>query len=75
MVQVIQDVNDVARPGRPSNLKSDENIEAMKQILIANRQSLGDEAPEDVGTSPIDHAMQKPHRIQRTWLCANFSCS
>ena len=33
-----QNVNDDARPGRPNTLTTDENIEAVKKIILDNRR-------------------------------------
>ena len=33
-----EDVNDDARPGRPSTSTTDENIEALKKIVVDNRR-------------------------------------
>ena len=33
-----EDVNDDARPGRPSTLIIDENIEAVKEMILDNRR-------------------------------------
>ena len=33
-----EDVNDIARPGRRSTLTTDENIEAVKKIILDNRR-------------------------------------
>ena len=34
-----EDVNDDARPGRPSTSTTDENIEALKKMILDNRRT------------------------------------
>ena len=47
-----EDVNDDARPGRPSTSTSDENIEIVKQkMILDNRQITIREVADDVGIS------------------------
>lgn len=46
-----EDVNDDARPGRPSTSTTDENIEAVKKIVKKNRRITIREVAEDVGIS------------------------
>ena len=44
------DVNDNARPGRPSTSIIDENIEAVKNIILDNRRiTITEVADDDVG--------------------------
>ena len=47
----LADVNGDARPGRPSTSKTDENIEAMKKMILANRRITIRELADDVGIS------------------------
>ena len=44
-----EDVRDDARPGRPSTLTTDKNIEAVKQMLLNNRRTTIREVGDDVG--------------------------
>ena len=44
-----EDVNDDARPGRPSTSTTDENCEAVKKIILNNRQIPIGEVAGDVG--------------------------
>ena len=44
-------MNDDARPGRPSTSTTNENTEAVKKIVIKNRQITIREVSEDVGIS------------------------
>ena len=46
-----EDVNDDARPGRPSTSTTDENVEAVKNIVKKNRRITIREVAEDVGIS------------------------
>lgn len=46
-----EDVNDDARPGRPSTSKTDENIEAVKKMILDNRRITIREVADDVGIS------------------------
>ena len=46
-----EDVNDDARPGRPSTSTIDENIEAVKKRILANRRITIREVADDVGIS------------------------
>lgn len=46
-----EDVNDDARPGRPSTSTTDENVEAVKKIVMENRRITIREVAEDVGIS------------------------
>ena len=46
-----EDVNDDARPGRPSTSTTDENIEAVKKMILDNRQITIIEVVDDVGIS------------------------
>ena len=43
------DVNDDARPGRPSTLTTNENIIVMKNIILDNRRITIREVSDDVG--------------------------
>jgi len=51
-----EDVNDDARPGRPSTSTTDENVEEVKKIVMENRRITIREVAENVGISA--HAMQ-----------------
>ena len=44
-----EDVNDDIRPGRPSTSTTDENIEAVKKIILDNRRITIREVADDVG--------------------------
>ncbi|XP_025271347.1 protein GVQW3 [Camponotus floridanus] len=44
-----EDVNDDARPGRPSTSTTDDNVEAVKKIVMENRRITIREVAEDVG--------------------------
>ena len=44
-----EDVNDDARPGRPSTSTIDENIEAVKKMILDNRRITIREVADDVG--------------------------
>ena len=44
-----EDVNDHARPDRPSVSTNDENIEAVKKMILDNRRITIREVAEDVG--------------------------
>ena len=44
-----EDVNDNARPGRPSTLTTVENIEAVKKMILDNRRITIREVANDVG--------------------------
>ena len=46
-----EDVNDYARPGRPSTSTTDENIEAVQQMILHNRQINIREFADNVGIS------------------------
>ena len=46
-----EEVNDDARPGRPSTSTTNENIEAVKKIVMENRRITIREVAEDVGIS------------------------
>lgn len=46
-----EDVNDDARPGRPSTSTTDENVEEVKKIVMENRRITIREVAEDVGVS------------------------
>ena len=46
-----EDVNDDARPGRPSTSTTDENVEEVKKIVMENRRITIREVAEDVGIS------------------------
>ena len=46
-----EEVNDDARPGRPSASTTNENTEAVKKIVMENRQITIREVAEDVGIS------------------------
>ena len=46
-----EDVNDDARPGRPSTLTTDENIESAKKMILDNRPITIREVADDVGIS------------------------
>lgn len=46
-----EDVNDDARPGRPSTSTTDENIEAVKKMILDNRRITIREVADDVGIS------------------------
>ncbi|XP_018051304.1 PREDICTED: putative uncharacterized protein FLJ37770 [Atta colombica] len=46
-----EDVNDDARPGRPSTSTTDENVEEVKKIVMENRRITIREIAEDVGIS------------------------
>ncbi|XP_025262232.1 protein GVQW3-like [Camponotus floridanus] len=46
-----EDVNDDARPGRPSTSTTDDNVEAVKKIVMENRRIIIREVAEDVGIS------------------------
>ena len=46
-----EDVNDNARTGRPSTWITDENIEAMKKMILDNRRITIKEVADDVGIS------------------------
>ena len=46
-----EDVNDEARPSRPSTLTTDENIEAVKKMISNNRWINIREFADDVGMS------------------------
>ena len=43
-----EDVNDDASPGRPSTLTTDENIEAVKKMILDNRWITIREVADDV---------------------------
>ena len=44
-----EDVNDEASPGHPSTSTTNENVQAMKKIIMVNRQITIREVTEDVG--------------------------
>ena len=44
-----ENVEDEPRPGRPSTSTTDENVEAVKEIVIKNRRITIREVAEDVG--------------------------
>ena len=44
----LEDVNDDARPGRPNLLTTDKNIEAVKKMILDNRQITIREVGDDV---------------------------
>ena len=46
-----EDVNDDARSGRPSTSTTDENIEAVKKMILDNRRITIREVADDVGIS------------------------
>ena len=46
-----EDVNDDARPGHPSTSTADENIEAVKKMILDNRRITTKEVADDVGIS------------------------
>ena len=46
-----EDVNDDARPGRPSTLTIDENIKALKKIILDNRRNTIREVADNVDIS------------------------
>ena len=46
-----EEVNDNARPGRPSTLTTNENTEAVKKIVMETRRITIREVAEDVGIS------------------------
>ena len=46
-----KEVNDDARPGRPSTSTTNENTEAVKKIVMENRRITIREVAEDVGIS------------------------
>ena len=46
-----EDVNGIARPGRPSTSTIDENIEAMKKMILDNRRITIREIADDVDIS------------------------
>jgi len=46
-----EDVNDDARPGRPSTSTTDETVEEVKKIVMENRRITIREVAEDVGIS------------------------
>ncbi|KAA1414164.1 helix-turn-helix domain-containing protein [Nocardioides humilatus] len=46
-----EDVNDDARPGRPSTSTTEENIEAVKKMIMGNRRITIREVADDVGIS------------------------
>ena len=46
-----ENVEDEPRPGRPSTSTTDENVEAVKEIVLKNRRSTIREVAEDVGIS------------------------
>ena len=46
-----EEVNDDARPGRPSESTTNENTEAVKKIVMENRPITIREVPEDVDIS------------------------
>lgn len=46
-----EDVNDDARPGRPSTSTTDENIDAVKKMILDNRRITIREVADDVGIS------------------------
>ena len=46
-----EDVNDDYRPGRPSTPITDENIEAVKKIILDNRRITIREVADDIGIS------------------------
>ena len=46
-----EDVNDDARPGRPSTSTTDENIEAVKKMILDNRRITIREVADDAGIS------------------------
>ena len=46
-----KDVNDDARPSRPSTLTTDENIEAVKKMILDNRRITIGEDADDVDIS------------------------
>ena len=46
-----EDVNDDVRPGRPNTSTTDENIEAVKKIILVNRRVTIREVADDVGIS------------------------
>ena len=46
-----EDLNDDARPGRPSTSATDENIEAVKKMILDNRRITIREVIDDVGIS------------------------
>ena len=49
--KVREDVNDDACPGRPSISTTDENIEALKKMILNNRRITIREVDDDVGIS------------------------
>ena len=44
-------VNNIACPGRPNTLTTDENVEAMKKMILDNRRITIREVADDVGKS------------------------
>ena len=46
-----EDVNDNARPGRPSTSTTDENIKAVKKMILNNRRITIREVADDIGIS------------------------
>ena len=46
-----EDVNDDARPGRRSTSPTNENIEAVKKLILDNRRIIIREVADDVGIS------------------------
>ena len=46
-----EDVNEDTRPGRPSTSTTDENIKAVKQMILDNLRITNREVADDVGTS------------------------
>ena len=46
-----ENFNGDARPGHPTTLTTDENIEDVKKMILDNRQNTMREVPEDVGIS------------------------
>ena len=46
-----EDINSDARPGRPSTSITDENIEAVKKMILNNRRTTIREVADDVGIS------------------------
>jgi len=55
-----EDVNDNPRPGRPSTSTTDENVEAVKKMILENRRITIREVAEEVGM-PFFTALQRFH--------------
>ena len=47
----VEDANDEPRSGRPSTSTTDENVQAVKKIVLENRQITVREVAEDIGIS------------------------